>query len=446
MPAALRILVCFLSLNILNLFGSVKSDSILVLIDEKANQDDYNQFWNSLKGRNHQVSFRSTKSSTPTLTQFDQPAFQHLIVFCPTTKSFPPDLSPQSLVGFLEVGGNILFAGSTNISEYWRDFAREFDLDFDESSTAVVDHFQHLADDPTKIYANLDATPLIEDQVIIPPSVRKSSPPVLFRGIGHGLGKNPLLMSVLRASPVAYSTEPQSSETDPNPFIIGDEIGLISALQTRHQSRISFVGSLDFFSDAFFTAEITLPGGKKSPTANKKIADLVTKWTFQESGVLRILSATHSKINGEKEPKRYRVNEQIDYKVDIQMLQDGKWGPSPVDDIQLEFSMLDPHLRVTLTPSKSSKGNYTTYSTVFRAPDRHGVFTFNLDYRRRNGLTHLKNDLQVSVTPLEHDQYERFILSAYPYYAGAFSVWGSFIVFCIVWLTHSPAPVNKKTN
>ena len=48
--------------------------------------------------------------------------------------------------------------------------------------------------------------------------------------------------------------------------------------------------------------------------------------------------------------------------------------------MQLEFTMLDPHIRSWLVPVPGSPG---TYSTQFRVPDRHGVFKFVVDYRRK---------------------------------------------------------------
>lgn len=41
---------------------------------------------------------------------------------------------------------------------------------------------------------------------------------------------------------------------------------------------------------------------------------------------------------------------------------------------------------------------------------------------------------QVSVRPLQHTQYERFIPSAYPYYASAFSMMVGLFLFSIVFL------------
>ena len=48
--------------------------------------------------------------------------------------------------------------------------------------------------------------------------------------------------------------------------------------------------------------------------------------------------------------------------------------------MQLEFTMLDPHIRTALAPVPGSPG---TYSVQFRVPDRHGVFKFVVDYRRK---------------------------------------------------------------
>ena len=39
-----------------------------------------------------------------------------------------------------------------------------------------------------------------------------------------------------------------------------------------------------------------------------------------------------------------------------------------------------------------------------------------------------------SVIPFRHDEYPRFIQGAYPFYAGAFLVSGSFLVFCYLWM------------
>ncbi len=42
--------------------------------------------------------------------------------------------------------------------------------------------------------------------------------------------------------------------------------------------------------------------------------------------------------------------------------------------------MLDPHIRTALLPVQEEPGKY---SVTFRAPDRHGVFKFVVDYKRK---------------------------------------------------------------
>jgi oligosaccharyltransferase complex subunit beta len=57
------------------------------------------------------------------------------------------------------------------------------------------------------------------------------------------------------------------------------------------------------------------------------------------------------------------------------------WVPySGLNDLQLEFTMLDPHVRTALPPVPGHAG---VYSVTFHAPDRHGVFKFVVNYKRK---------------------------------------------------------------
>lgn len=55
--------------------------------------------------------------------------------------------------------------------------------------------------------------------------------------------------------------------------------------------------------------------------------------------------------------------------------------PITLDDLQLDFTMLDPHIRVDLAPVAGSTVGQK-YSADFKLPDRHGVFKFLVDYKR----------------------------------------------------------------
>lgn len=59
----------------------------------------------------------------------------------------------------------------------------------------------------------------------------------------------------------------------------------------------------------------------------------------------------------------------------------GAWEPfSGIQDIQFEFTMLDPHIRAPLPAVPGKPG---MYSITFRAPDRHGVFKFVINHKRK---------------------------------------------------------------
>jgi oligosaccharyltransferase complex subunit beta len=51
---------------------------------------------------------------------------------------------------------------------------------------------------------------------------------------------------------------------------------------------------------------------------------------------------------------------------------------------------------------------------------------------------------QVSVRPLQHTEYERFIPSAYPYYVSAFSMMAGVFLMSIVFLHYKEDTKNKS--
>lgn len=115
--------------------------------------------------------------------------------------------------------------------------------------------------------------------------------------------------------------------------------------------------------------------------------------------VLRIDETTHHRVNSTTPLEQYTTNDDIASLTFILTLffltyfqvyearisgYDSKtstWTPySGLKDLQLEFTMLDPHIRTALLPVKGQPGKY---SVTFRAPDRHGVFKFVINYKRK---------------------------------------------------------------
>jgi oligosaccharyltransferase complex subunit beta len=90
--------------------------------------------------------------------------------------------------------------------------------------------------------------------------------------------------------------------------------------------------------------------------------------------------------------------------------------------------MLDPHYRIPL--QHDGKGHF---SVQFQVPDVYGVFKYVMEYKRK-GYSYIDLELVVPVRPFKHDEYQRFLPAAYPYYASAASTMAAFFVVGLVLL------------
>jgi oligosaccharyltransferase complex subunit beta len=113
----------------------------------------------------------------------------------------------------------------------------------------------------------------------------------------------------------------------------------------------------------------------------------------------------------------------------VEELQGDRWMPFVSSDMQMEFMMLDPYVRKTMVVDPSTGRHVAS----FIAPDSYGIFKFRVLYRRI-GYSVLHAETQVSIRPFKHNEYERFIFSAYPYYSSAFSAMIAFFVFSMFFL------------
>lgn len=214
---------------------------------------------------------------------------------------------------------------------------------------------------------------------------------------------------------------------------------MVTGLQARNNARVLFTGSLDLFSDNFFraTVEPASGGSKAQESGNEALATALSKWVFKEEGVLRVGKVEHHLAGASQAPSYYTVMEDVVFTIEVEQLKNGKWAAYDATDLQLEFVRIDPFVRTAL---RKEGGKYVAR---FRIPDVYGVYKFVVDYNRI-GLTHLESVSQVSVRPLEHTQYERFIRSAYPYYLSSFSMMFAVFLFSCVFLYHKDTPKDKS--
>jgi oligosaccharyltransferase complex subunit beta len=208
-------------------------------------------------------------------------------------------LSPQSLYDFVEKGKNVLVVLSPDLSELWRDFSREFEVDFDERNNMVVDHFHYDQDLDNKSHTAL-VIPLSDALSPIVSALTRSGAPLLYRGVGHQVGRLPLLNSILSATSTAYSWEVKEADSPTEDvFIAGSSIGLVTALQAKNNARVTFIGSLEVFSNEFGLASVKSSEGMQyaSPpfinriytdTSNQKIRPIWERCFHQRRDELDI--------------------------------------------------------------------------------------------------------------------------------------------------------------
>lgn len=169
-------------------------------------------------------------------------------------EEFGGALSVDTITDFIDGGGNVLVAGSSQSGDALRELASECGFEIDEEGSAVIDHLNYDVSDNgyhTKIIA--DPSTLIDAPVIVG---NKNIQPLLYQGTGLIADMdNPLILRLLTASSSAYSYNPQNSIKD-YPHAVGKNTLLIAGLQARNNARVVFSGSLYFFSDEAFTSSI----------------------------------------------------------------------------------------------------------------------------------------------------------------------------------------------
>lgn len=394
------------------------------------------QTYSSITDRGYSLTFKSADDSSLVLSKYGEYLYQNLVIFAPSVEEFGGSLNVDTLTEFVDDGGNVLIAGSSVTGDVLRELASECGFEVDEEGAYVIDHLHYdkTSDDGQHTTIVVPATNLIDAQVIVGENNRAASAlPLLYRGTGLLVDQdNPLVLPLLTADSTAYSYNPDQPIKE-YPHAVGKNTVLIAALQARNNARVVFSGSLAFFSDELFS---------RQDAGNEAVGIAISQWVFGERGQLRVKSVRHGLADGLKAPPggAYTIMDDVKYIIEIEMLSKGTWVAYDADDVQLEFVRIDPFVRTRL--SRDSNGQY---SSRFRIPDVYGVYQFKVDYDRV-GYTRLSSNTQVSVRPLQHTQYERFIYSAYPYYASAFSMMFGVFIFTFVFLHYKEDSATASTK
>jgi len=382
-------------------------------------QQSYSIYFNELKARGYKISFYAADDPSLTLTEYGEYLYDHLIIFAPTVEEFGGLVDVPSILDFIDEGHNVLLAADSSVSDPAREIATECGVEFDEEGSFVLDHFHSVSPNLVVDRTTVSIEPNNQTTLFVPviTGTKKASElkPILYKGIGQSINEaSGLNIAILRGYDTTYSTNPDEPIKVDSHGRFGKDVVLVSALQARNNARVVISGSLLLFSDRFFT----------SASDNQYFANELSKWVFKERGILRAGTPTHHIVGETQPPLMYRINDEIKYSVLIEEYNGKEWIPFQSKDVQLEFTMLDPYVRIRLTPDKLGY-----FSTIFVLPDVYGVFSFKVNYHQI-GYTSLSLKTIQSVRPFRHDEYERFIKTAYPYYASSISmIAGVFVLF-----------------
>ncbi|KAK4803953.1 hypothetical protein SAY86_003770 [Trapa natans] len=397
---------------------------ILVLVDDLAIKSSHSLYFKSLSSRGYELDFKLADDPKIALQRYGQYLYDGLVLFCPTVERFGGSIDQASILDFVDTGHDLIIAADVQSSDLIREIATECGADFDEDPVAmVIDHVNYANPENEGDHTMIASDNFIKSDIIL--GSAKIEAPVLFQGIGHSLNPaNSLVFKVLSASPAAYSANPKAKLSNP-PALSGSDISLVSVMQARNNARILICGSLSMFSNRLFRSEVqkARSSTRLEKSGNEQFLTEISKWVFHERGHLKAVNVRHHKSGDEDEPAVYRIKDDLEYSVEIYEWSGISWEPYVADDVQVQFFMMSPYVLKTL--SSNGKG---VYSTTFKVPDVYGVFQFKVEYEKL-GYTTLSLSKQIPVRPFRHNEYERFITAAYPYYGAAFSMMAGFFLF-----------------
>jgi len=405
---------------------SFMDPKVLVVVDNKQLYQSHSTLFSTLEESGYELSVKTTQDTNLSLTsELGDYLFSHLVLLCPKTFGMTTrGLERQDILDFVEAGGNVVVFANSDYEEPTSKLFESFGCELDEPKSLVLDHIHYSKDWDSQFggkHAAVIADGVCQSSVIV--GDNKST--IIYHGIGMGIfPKREWIFPILWGSPCSYSYFPDTRVVE-LPIVSGEETVMVAGLQSRNGARVLLTGSTDICANTL-------------PKKNSAFCSWVVRWALGQRGMLRIRNWRHRTLmnqstvsfSSSSNPTTYRVEDEVEFSMDMEEW-DGierRWKPFIAKDVQLEFIMLDPYIRKNL--SVTEKGSY---STRFRIPDRIGVYKFSVEYYRR-GYSPVRLSQEVSVRPFRHDEYERFILQAYPYYAAAWSMLLGVVIFGFLFL------------
>ncbi|KAL3129421.1 dolichyl-diphosphooligosaccharide-protein [Cryptosporidium hominis] len=423
---------------------------ILTNSNEKNIKQKYSIFISNLVSAGHEITVKTynrySQEQDLELFLYDEFLYNNIIILdidnTDVHPSFPISYVPK-ILNFIDRGGNLMIFVDTiddtnlNIGENKAiiRLAKECaGIEFLPQNTRLFDVTTDGVGKSSKIFSN---NFIESDAIFSPENFTKKG--ILYHGVGfsNSIPSNELVIPILTACHTCISVNNDIKSKSISLFgnyissSTGEEIGLIMALQGRNGARATFT------SDGKLCSDETI----KSNSENSKFCKDIFLWSFQQKGLIKIGEISHRKLNDSfetivenyDETLNYTVEDIVRFSAKFYKFSNDKWENYNSEDIQLEFTMLDPYIRTYLKQSEEESRS-STFSSTFKIPEVWGVYKFVINHKRI-GYNTISYESITTVRNFRHDQNERFNISAMPYYSAFILTIISFCYFTLLFIT-----------
>ena len=426
-------------------FLSYEAKKTLVLLDDWHNVETNSLFWKQITDMGYDIDFKMANDKEIKLTNFGEYIYDNIIFFAPTySDTKKNEINIQNLLKYIDDGHDLMIFGSSDASKFMRELVNEFGVDYDDYDSELKDTL-YLHPDSGITGLNTQLLNLYDEEIIISKNTigissifNKPNGYILYKGIGMDLDtQNKYIFPILSGDKNSYSVSKSTGEVYSN----GEHIKLVNGYQARNNRRIVILGSTEICSDKFYYLSMTEDNKSIIDSPNSVFCQDILNWNFQRTGILKFENVRHNNNEG-KALDTYRIKDYLDYYIDIfeYDYKTNTWKNYESDDVQLSFIMMNPYY----INQMRRQYNKPTYYAKFRAPEKHGVFKFIVDYHR-TGYSYIFSSTKIPLRPFYHNEFPRFIPCAYPYYVSVFVILGSFIIFSILFL-YGKENIKNKTE
>lgn len=409
---------------------SVHGSKTLVIYDDRLHQlDEFSTLFHFLSARSFDLEYSplGNDSSPIDLYEDETRLYDNLIIFPTKGKTINRKLTVKKLLDFFNDGGDIFAITSPDaVAEPVRLFLNELGIYPSPKDTKLVDYFQETPNvvklssgevQNVFVFESDTETDLIfEDSSVVLLDNREQIVPIL-------------------AAPRTSFTVGKSSE----PWASGSQGFLIAGFQSLKNSRVGWIGCTEFLKN-------------HNKGDNGDFIQEFLKWNFREKGFIKIVKSSHSHSDGTPyEILPYKIKDTVTYEIGVSEWNGEKWVPFLADDLQFELKMIDPYYRLPLVPLKEDEETQYYTTGEFPLPDHHGVFTFQVDYKRL-GVSFVSASDVRAIRHLAHDEYPRSwnITNSRVYLTTIFALIFAWILFVFLFIsTSSTSKIvtgDKKNN